>query len=149
VLSVAARPTASAESLDQLRLLTNLETEKQKLLQIVLIGQPELITLLRRKDLRQLAQRITARYHLLPFSEADTRAYILHRLRVAGCAAKLFSDPAMGQVHRAARGIPRLINVVCDRALLGAYAQGLARVNVATVRRAAREALGPQAAFRV
>src|SRR5262249_61772097 len=71
------------------------------------------------------------------------------RLRVAGCAAKLFSDPAMRQVHRAARGIPRLINVVCDRALLGAYAQGQARVNVATVRRAAREALGPQAGFRV
>jgi len=149
VLIVDEAQNVSAQSLEQLRLLTNLETEKQKLLQIVLIGQPELITLLRRKDLRQLAQRITARYHLLPFSEADTRAYIAHRLRVAGCAAKLFSDPAMRQVHRAARGIPRLINVVCDRALLGAYAQGQARVNVATVRRAAREALGPQAGFRV
>ena len=143
VLIVDEAQNVSAESLEQLRLLTNLETEKQKLLQIVLIGQPELIALLRRKDLRQLAQRITARYHLLPFTEADTRAYVLHRLRVAGCAARLFSDPALRQVHRAARGIPRLINVVCDRALLGAYAQGHARVNVATVRRAAREALGP------
>src|SRR2546426_4379399 len=149
VLIVDEAQNVSAESLEQLRLLTNLETEKQKLLQIVLIGQPELITLLRRKDLRQLAQRITARYHLLPFSESDTRGYILHRLRVAGCAAKLFSDPAMRQVHRAARGIPRLINVVCDRALLGAYAQGHARVTVATVRRAAREALGPEAGFRI
>jgi len=149
VLIVDEAQDVSAESLEQLRLLTNLETEKQKLLQIVLIGQPELITLLARKDLRQLAQRITARYHLLPFNEADTCAYILHRLRVAGCAAKLFSDPAMRQVHRAARGIPRLINVVCDRALLGAYAQGQARVNVATIRRAAREALGPQAGFRI
>jgi len=149
VLIVDEAQNVSAESLEQLRLLTNLETEKQKLLQIVLIGQPELIALLRRKDLRQLAQRITARYHLLPFTEADTRAYVLHRLRVAGCAARLFSDPALRQVHRAARGIPRLINVVCDRALLGAYAQGHARVNVATVRRAAREALGPQAGFRL
>jgi len=149
VLIVDEAQNVSAESLEQLRLLTNLETEKQKLLQIVLIGQPELIALLRRKDLRQLAQRITARYHLLPFTESDTRAYVLHRLRLAGCAAKLFSDPAMRQVHRAARGIPRLINVVCDRALLGAFAQGHARVNVATVRRAAREALGPQAGFRL
>ncbi len=149
VLIVDEAQNVSAESLEQLRLLTNLETEKQKLLQIVLIGQPELITLLRRKDLRQLAQRITARYHLLPFTESDTSAYVLHRLRVAGCATRLFSDPALRQVHRAARGIPRLINVVCDRALLGAYAQGHARVNVATVRKAAREALGPQVGFRL
>lgn len=149
ILVVDEAQNLSAESLEQLRLLTNLETEKQKLLQIVLIGQPELITLLRRQDLRQLAQRITARYHLLPFTESETCAYVLHRLRVAGCAAKLFSDAALRQVHRAARGIPRLINVVCDRALLGAYSDGQARVNVATVRKAAREALGPQAGFRL
>src|SRR5262249_59626502 len=100
-------------------------------------------TLLARKDLRQLAQRITARYHLLPFNEADTCAYILHRLRVAGCAAKLFSDPAMRQVHRAARGIPRLINVVCDRAPLRAYAQGQAPVHAPAMRPAARRAPRP------
>ena len=96
--------------LEQIRLLTNLETTTEKLLQIILIGQPELIRILERDDLRQLAQRITARYHLRPFAEPDTRAYIAHRLEVAGAKEKIVSDAATRAVHRASRGIPRLIN---------------------------------------
>jgi general secretion pathway protein A len=130
------------EVLEQIRLLTNLETPTQKLLQIILIGQPELLALLGRDELRQLAQRVTARYHLMPFAEADTLAYIRHRMDVAGQKEPVFSDAAMRRVHRAAGGIPRVINAICDRALLGAYSADERRVGVATVRRAAREVLG-------
>jgi general secretion pathway protein A len=130
------------EVLEQIRLLTNLETPTQKLLQIILIGQPELLTLLGRDELRQLAQRVTARYHLMPFGEADTLAYIRHRMDVAGQKEPVFSDAAMRRVHRAAGGIPRVINAICDRALLGAYSADERRVGVATVSRAAREVLG-------
>jgi general secretion pathway protein A len=142
VLIIDEAQNLAPEVLEQVRLLTNLETTTQKLLQVILIGQPELIRILEREDLRQLAQRVTARYHLLPFSEAETSAYISHRLEVAGQKQKLFSDEAMREVHRAARGIPRLINAICDRALLGAYAQDRRRIEVATVRRAASEVLG-------
>src|SRR5512143_372585 len=96
--------------LEQIRLLTNLETSTRKLLQIILIGQPELIRVLAREDLRQLAQRVVARYHLHPFSAEDTRAYIRHRMEVAGQKGKIFSEAAMRRVHAASRGIPRLIN---------------------------------------
>jgi general secretion pathway protein A len=130
------------EVLEQIRLLTNLETTTQKLLQIILIGQPELIRLLDREDLRQLAQRVTARYHLLPGAQDDTCAYIHHRMQVAGQKEPVFTDAAMRQVHRASRGFPRLINAICDRALLGAYAHEDRRVDAATVRRAAGEVLG-------
>ncbi len=132
----------ASDVLEQVRLLTNLETAKEKLLQVILIGQPELIRLLQREDLRQLAQRVTARYHLLPFPEPDTRAYIRHRLEVAGQGETIFTDTATRQVHRLSGGIPRLINVICDRALLGAYALGHNRVGAVTVRRAATEVLG-------
>jgi general secretion pathway protein A len=128
--------------LEQIRLLTNLETPTRKLLQIILIGQPELVRLLGREDLRQLAQRVTARYHLLPFAEADTRAYVLHRMAVAGQTEEIFTEAALGAVHRAAGGVPRLINAVCDRALLGAYALDQRRVDVGTVRHAAAEVQG-------
>ncbi len=128
--------------LEQIRLLTNLETATEKLLQIILIGQPELIRLLEREDLRQLAQRVTARYHLEPFSPRDTRAYILHRLAVAGRREPVFSESAIARVHQLARGVPRLINAICDRALLGAFTQDTHRVGVATVNTAAREVLG-------
>jgi general secretion pathway protein A len=129
--------------LEQIRLLTNLETTTTKLLQIVLIGQPELIRTLTRPKLRQVAQRITARYHLLPFSNAETRAYVRHRLQVAGRTEPIFGDAALRRVHRFSGGIPRLINVICDRALLGAYAQGRTRVDAGVVSKAAREVLGP------
>src|SRR5262249_41477690 len=130
------------EVLEQVRLLTNLETSTRKLLQIILIGQPELIRLLEREDLRQLAQRVVARYHLEPFSLEDTRAYVRHRMEVAGQKSKIFSDGAVRRAHVTSRGIPRLINAICDRALLGAYAQDKRHVDSATLRRAAREVLG-------
>ncbi|MDB5975338.1 MAG: hypothetical protein JWR07_2098 [Nevskia sp.] len=128
--------------LEQVRLLTNLETDKEKLLRIMLIGQPELIELLARPDLRQLASRITARYHLTPLSVAETIQYISHRLQVAGGASDLFADAAMRRVHHYAHGIPRQINIICDRALLGTYAKGYRTVTAEIVDHAATEALG-------
>src|SRR5271166_4367259 len=111
----------SAEVLEQVRLLTNLETPTQKLLQIILIGQPELRDLLDRTELRQLAQRITGRYHLNPLTREESKAYVRHRLRVAGVSGEVFTRRALSEVHRLSSGIPRVINVCCDRALLGAY----------------------------
>src|SRR5450631_4074794 len=132
----------SAEVLEQVRLLTNLETPTQKLLQIILIGQPELRELLDRTDLRQLAQRITGRYHLEPLSREETLGYVRHRLRVAGVAEEIFTPSALTEVYRLAAGIPRVINVTCDRALLGGYTQETRRVTAALVRRAAGEVYG-------
>jgi general secretion pathway protein A len=132
----------SAEVLEQVRLLTNLETPTQKLLQIILIGQPELRELLDRNDLRQLAQRITGRYHLKPLSREETQGYVRHRLRVAGAVGEIFTTGALREVHRLAGGIPRVINVSCDRALLGAYTQETRKVTAALVRRAAGEVYG-------
>jgi general secretion pathway protein A len=130
------------EVLEQIRLLTNLETAREKLLQVILIGQPELIRLLDRPKLRQLAQRITARYHLSPLSRADTAAYVRHRLQVAGRHGVVFTPGALRRVHRASRGIPRTVNAVCDRALLGAYTRSQAAVDAGTVSRAVAEVLG-------
>jgi general secretion pathway protein A len=132
----------SADVLEQVRLLTNLETPTQKLLQIILIGQPELRELLDRTELRQLAQRITGRYHLQPLSRDETRGYVRHRLRVAGAAGEIFTSSALAEVHRLAAGIPRVINVTCDRALLGAYTQETRKVTAALVRLAAGEVYG-------
>ena len=128
--------------LEQVRLLTNLETSKEKLLRIMLIGQPELSALLARPDLRQLASRITARYHLTPLGAAETREYIEHRLRVAGAQTEIFPEGAAQRVFQYARGVPRLINIICDRALLGAYAQQARRITPEIVRKAAQEAIG-------
>ena len=132
----------SADVLEQVRLLTNLETPTQKLLQIILIGQPELRELLDRTELRQLAQRITGRYHLEPLSSEETKGYVRHRLRVAGTTGDIFTAAALAEVFRLSRGIPRVINVTCDRALLGAYTQETGRVGAALVRRAAGEVYG-------
>jgi general secretion pathway protein A len=128
--------------LEQVRLLTNLETHKEKLLRIMLVGQPELTELLGRPELRQLAQRITARYHLTPLSRPETLEYIRHRLRVAGGAPELFRPDALELIHEAAGGVPRLINVLCDRALLGAYGAGSAQVTAEIARTAIRETRG-------
>ncbi len=128
--------------LEQVRLLTNLETAKQKLLQIILIGQPELRELLSRNDLRQLAQRITARYHLEPLSRDETASYIEHRLKVAGALGEVFDSGAKKEVYRLSQGVPRLINVICDRALLGAYASESRRINARLIRQAAAEVHG-------
>ncbi len=130
----------SADVLEQLRLLTNLETNERKLLQIVLIGQPELRQQVQQPALEQLAQRIIARYHLGPLSAPDCRAYIVHRLAVAGArSSPLFSEAAMRAVHRVSGGVPRKINLVCDRALLAAYARKESRVDEALVKQAATE----------
>lgn len=142
VLIIDEAQQLSPEVMEQVRLLTNLETNKEKLLRIMLIGQPELIDLLNRRDLRQLAQRITARHHLTPLSADETREYVQHRLQVSGGARELFSEAALRAVHRHSKGIPRLINIVCDRALLGAYARSLRQVEQPLVESAAFEALG-------
>lgn len=132
----------AAEVLEQVRLLTNLETAKQKLLQIILIGQPELRELLARNDLRQLAQRITGRYHLEPLSRDETSAYIEHRLKIAGALGELFDGGARREVFRRSHGVPRLINVICDRALLGAYTREMRTIDRRIVHRAATEISG-------
>jgi general secretion pathway protein A len=142
ILVVDEAQNLSPAVLEQVRLLTNLETSKQKLLQIILIGQPELRDLLARNDLRQLAQRITARYHLEPLSREETENYIEHRLKVAGALGEVFGDGAKKEVFRLSQGVPRLINVICDRALLGAYAQESRRVNARLIRLAAAEVKG-------
>ncbi|MGD9842860.1 MAG: AAA family ATPase [Steroidobacteraceae bacterium] len=130
------------ETLEQVRLLTNLETATHKLMQIILIGQPELRELLARSDLRQLAQRITGRYHLAPLSTDDTAAYVRHRMRVAGATRDIFNERALQAVHRVSRGIPRLINIICDRALLGAYTQAEYEIGPTLVQQAATEVSG-------
>jgi general secretion pathway protein A len=135
--------------LEQLRLLTNLETSERKLLQIILIGQPELRKLVARPELEQLAQRVVARYHLDALDEAETSAYVRHRLQVAGLNGPApFGEPALRRIHRLSRGVPRRINLLCDRALLGAYASGSAQVTPAMVDKAAVEVFdssGPSA----
>ncbi len=132
------------EVLEQLRLLTNLETHTKKLLQVILIGQPELQRLLQRQDLRQLAQRITARYHLLPLNKDEVGQYIQHRLNVAGSNKELFNTRAVSTIHQLSKGIPRLINLLCDRALLGAFGKGQNQVDRKLVLGASAEALGQE-----
>lgn len=130
--------------LEQVRLLTNLETHKEKLLRIMLVGQPELNELLARPDLRQLAQRITARFHLTPLAANETAEYVRHRLRVAGARGPIFTPEALATLHHESGGTPRLINVIADRALLGAYAEHRLQIDSELVSRAAEEALGHQ-----
>ena len=131
-----------AQVLEQLRLLTNLETNTKKLLQVILIGQPELQQLLKRRDLRQLAQRITARYHLLPLNPQELASYIKHRLSVADCHRALFDKGAIATIHKLSQGIPRLINLLCHSALMEAYNSNNAVVNKKIVLKAASHALG-------
>jgi general secretion pathway protein A len=142
VLVVDEAQNLAPEVLEQVRLLTNLETNTQKLLQIILIGQPELRELLTRHELRQLAQRITGRYHLDPLSADETRAYVLHRLRVAGATTDIYTPSALRETYRLSGGVPRVINVISDRALLGSYTQDRHRVTGSLVRRAASEVFG-------
>jgi len=141
VLIIDEAQNLSAEVLEQVRLLTNLETSTQKLLQIVLIGQPELRTLLARDDMRQLSQRVTARYHLDPISREEAGAYIKHRLQICGTTQIVFNKRAVDKIQQLSGGIPRLINVLCDRSLLGAYVEGNAQVDPKVVKKAAREVL--------
>lgn len=140
VLIIDEAQMLSAEVLEQLRLLTNLETNERKLLQIILIGQPELRDLLAKPELEQLAQRVIARYHLGALTEDETERYIRHRLSVAGMTIAMpFDAKAMQRIHQLSRGVPRRINLLCDRALLGAYASGKGQVDRAIVDKAASE----------
>ena len=145
VLIIDEAQNLSADVLEQLRLLTNLET---KLLQIILLGQPELAAMLAQPELRQLAQRVIARYHLGPLDRHEVAAYVQHRLDVAGAQRQLFPAALMGSLYRLSRGIPRVINVLCDRALLGAYSQSKERVDRATLKQAAYEVFHNPAAQR-
>jgi len=142
VLMIDEAQNLSADALEQLRLLTNLETNERKLLQIVLIGQPELQDMLDRHDLRQFSQRITARFHLQPLKKDETTAYIQHRLHIAGSSTPVFSKCMTHKVHQLSAGIPRLINLICDRALLGCYAQEQTLIRNAHIQQAYIEVSG-------
>ena len=141
VLIIDEAQNLSTVVLEQMRLLTNLETNQRKLLQIILIGQPELTLMLERPELRQLSQRIVARYHLGPLTRPEVAAYVRHRLEISGAQRQLFPAGLMGRVYRLSGGVPRLINVLCDRALLGAFVQGKERVDRATLAKAAGEVI--------
>ncbi|MFZ4288719.1 ExeA family protein [Variovorax sp. HJSM1_2] len=147
VLIIDEAQNLSADVLEQLRLLTNLETNERKLLQIILIGQPELRDMLARPELEQLAQRVIARFHLDALSQAESEQYLQHRLSVAGHHGALpFDKPALQQIQRLSHGVPRRINLLCGRALLGAYATGQRVVNRDIVAKAATEVFGTASA---
>lgn len=142
VLVIDEAQNLSADVLEQLRLLTNLETGEKKLLQIVLLGQPELQDMLAAKELRQLSQRVTARYHLEALDRQELYSYLRYRLTVAGSRQAIFEPGAIKALYKHSAGVPRLVNLIADRALLGAYAQSQAAVEGKTVHQAAREVLG-------
>jgi general secretion pathway protein A len=142
VLVVDEAQNLSPRVLEQVRLLTNLETTRHKLLRIILVGQPELLQMLERKELRQVDQRITARYHLSPLERQETARYITHRLEVAGIREDLFTPVAMRMIHHYSRGVPRMINTLCERVLLAIFTQGKGRADMALVWMAAREVRG-------
>jgi general secretion pathway protein A len=147
VLIVDEAQNLSIDSLEQIRLLTNLETPTQKLLQIILLGQPELRDVLARPELRQLAQRITARYHLTPLDAGETEAYVRHRLAVAGCSRIPFSRLGLKALYQRSGGIPRLINIIADRALMAGFAREQDSIGERIVDRAADEALPGHARY--
>jgi general secretion pathway protein A len=143
VLIIDEAQMLSVDVLEQLRLLTNLETNERKLLQIVLIGQPELRTMLEQPELEQLAQRVIARFHLKALSSKETEHYIRHRLSVAGMTRAIPFEPrAIQRIHEISRGVPRRINLLCDRAMLGAYAHGVNQIDSEMIEKSAREVFG-------
>jgi general secretion pathway protein A len=148
VLLIDEAQNLPADALEQVRLLTNLETDTQKLLQILLLGQPELREMVARPELRQLAQRITARYHLTPLDAKDTAAYLRHRWRVAGGTRFPFDAGAVQRLHARAGGVPRLVNVIAERALLAGYARDATSIDAKLVDAAADEVLPPVLARR-
>ncbi|MGB7931734.1 MAG: AAA family ATPase [Gammaproteobacteria bacterium] len=145
VLIIDEAQNLSSDVLEQVRLLTNLETPTRKLLQIILIGQPELRALLARPEMRQLAQRVTARYHLEPIAQQEVSGYIQHRLQICGASHIVFNKRTVDLIRRLSGGVPRLINVLCDRSLLGAYVEGKSQVDRQIVKKAAREVLAEDA----
>lgn len=148
VLIIDEAQNLSAEALEQIRLLTNLETNTQKLLQIILLGQPELRDLLARRDLRQLSQRITARFHLTPLNKTEAQHYLRHRYAVAGGPQFPFSDDAIQALFRYSNGIPRLLNIIADRSLLAAYVLDNKVVDAGMVSLAAKEILPARRFFK-
>jgi general secretion pathway protein A len=143
VVIIEEAQNLNPEALEQIRLLTNLETHSQKLLQVIMLGQPELRDILSRPQFRQLSQRISARYHLGPLARGEVPLYVSHRLAVAGLVrGQPFPPPTLKKLFGLTRGIPRLINAICDRALLGAYVGGQEVVDIKTLKRAAREVRG-------
>ena len=143
VLFIDEAQDLADDLLEEIRLLSNLETDQRKLLQIVLIGQPELREKLNQKGLRQLRQRITVRYHLRPLDRFETARYVTHRLRVAGADGRpSFTPWAIRRVHRYSHGVPRLVNAVCDKALLYGYVNGTYELTGRAVKQAVRELEG-------
>jgi general secretion pathway protein A len=143
VLIIDEAQDLTDELLEQVRLLSNLELDNRKLLQIVLMGQPELRDRLNNPRLKQLRQRITVRYHLLPLNRYEVNQYIQHRLEVSGAkGSPYFTQPALWRVHRYSGGIPRLVNAVCDKALLAGYVQQTDKIDYGTVGQAVRELEG-------
>ncbi len=142
VVIIEESQNLTTDVLEQLRLLTNLETNQHKLLQIIMIGQPELLETLKRPEIRQLEQRITARYHLLPLSGIETAEYISHRLSVAGMREQIFPPAVIKKIFKLTKGIPRRINVLCDRAMLGAYVQSGRLIDNKILNNAAKEVFG-------
>ncbi len=150
VLIIEEAQNLSPDVLEQIRLLTNLETNQHKLLQMIMLGQPELREMLSRPQLRQLSQRITARYHLGPLPRREIAAYVNYRLEVAGhMRGQIFPPRTLNKLFRLTGGVPRLINAICDRALLGAFVQGTDRVDVQTLVAAAREVTGKEGRIRL
>ena len=141
VLIIDEAQNLDGDVLEQLRLLTNLETNTRKLLQIILIGQPELKQMLRRPELRQVAQRIVARYHLGQLTRLEVAAYVVHRLQVSGTQTPVFPYALISTLYRLTGGVPRLINLVCDRALLGTFVQRRLQVTPRILKQAAREVI--------
>jgi general secretion pathway protein A len=139
ILIVDEAQGLNAELLEEIRLLSNFETSKSKLLQIILVGQPELKKTLSQLNLRQLKQRINMRYHLNPLSKRETKEYIEKRLRTAGAKGRLFTEKAIEEIYRRSKGTPRIINILCDNSLLNGYAQDQKNIDDKSVREAARD----------
>jgi general secretion pathway protein A len=145
VLIIDEAQNLSIPVLEQIRMLSNLETEKEKLLQIILLGQLELDQKLRSNELKQLNQRIAIRHHLLPLTQTDTESYIYQRLRVAGSQGSItFSKSALSEIYKFSKGSPRLINLLCDRALLGGFVEQTYHINRTIIRKAKDSILGQE-----
>ena len=142
VLIIDEAQNLNSKVLEQLRLLTNLETNQRKLLQIIILGQPELLDILAKPEMRQLAQRITARFHLQPLTRNEVKAYVTHRLAIAGQNIQLFPENSIKLLYKLSDGVPRLINIICDRALLGAYVESQYAVHTPIIKKAATEVFG-------
>ena len=129
--------------LEQIRLLSNLETEKDKLLQIILVGQPELLEKLKKPSLRQLNSRVGVRYHIQPLERDEVKKYIIHRLKVAGAPPSLkFTEEAVNTIHACSKGTPRIINIICEHALLAGFFNETSTISDEIIKTAVKEALG-------